>query len=395
MEFSYRAVQPNGAITSGRRTARSKDQLLAALKAEGMLPLEVREKAIEALPLLSRVSAQELLGFTQQLAGLLQAGIRLNRALEIITDLAQNRLRMTIGQIRQDLNEGVAFSMALEKHPKVFNGAYIAMVRAGESAGLLPDVLSRIAASMEQEQEFKSQVLTSLMYPFLVTFVSLVAVVFMLTYLVPKFQVVFRQLGQDLPAITSFVVGISGFLQKYWWVLLAMLLSVAGLIARMLHTAQGKEYLDRLLLEVPLVGKIVIQVELERFTRVLSMLLHSGVPLLNCLLILSSVMGNGYLRKALDEAANSVKTGNGLARCLGAQSAFPSMLVAMIGVGEEGGNLEEMMEQVAKVYARETRQSIQRILSMLGPVMTLALAGLIFLIALAILLPIFKLNIMG
>ncbi|HHZ20740.1 MAG TPA: type II secretion system F family protein [Firmicutes bacterium] len=395
MEFYYRAVQRNGTIVSGQRTARTKEQLLAALKSEGLLPLEVRVKAERVLPLFSRVSGRELLAFTQQMAGLLQAGIRLNRALEIITDLARGRLRLTITQIQQDLNEGLAFSAALEKHPSVFNSAYVAMVRAGESAGLLPEVMARLASSMEQEQDFKGQVITSLMYPFLVTFVSIVAVIFMLTNLVPRFQTVFKQLGQELPAITAIVLAISGFLTRYGLFLLIVLVLGIVLLIRLFRSSAFKDRLDRWLLGLPLVGKIIIQVETERFTRILSMLMRSGVPLLNCLLILSAVMGNGHLRQALTDAANSVKAGEGLARCLGDKAIFPSMLVAMIGVGEEGGNLDEMMEEVAKVYARETRQSIQRIISMVGPVMTLGLAGLIFLIALAILLPIFQLNIMG
>jgi len=395
MEFYYRAVQRNGTIVSGQRTARTKEQLLAALKSEGLLPLEVRVKAERVLSLFSRVSGRELLAFTQQMAGLLQAGIRLNRALEIITDLARGRLRLTITQIQQDLNEGLAFSAALEKHPSVFNSAYVAMVRAGESAGLLPEVMARLASSMEQEQDFKGQVITSLMYPFLVTFVSIVAVIFMLTNLVPRFQTVFKQLGQELPAITAIVLAISRFLTRYGLFLLIVLVLGIVLLIRLFRSSAFKDRLDRWLLGLPLVGKIIIQVETERFTRILSMLMRSGVPLLNCLLILSAVMGNGHLRQALTDAANSVKAGEGLARCLGDKAIFPSMLVAMIGVGEEGGNLDEMMEEVAKVYARETRQSIQRIISMVGPVMTLGLAGLIFLIALAILLPIFQLNIMG
>lgn len=395
MEFYYRAVQRNGTIVSGQRTARTKEQLLAALKSEDLLPLEVRVKAERVLSLFSRVSGRELLAFTQQMAGLLQAGIRLNRALEIITDLARGRLRLTITQIQQDLNEGLAFSAALEKHPSVFNSAYVAMVRAGESAGLLPEVMARLASSMEQEQDFKGQVITSLMYPFLVTFVSIVAVIFMLTNLVPRFQTVFKQLGQELPAITAIVLAISGFLTRYGLFLLIVLVLGIVLLIRLFRSSAFKDRLDRWLLGLPLVGKIIIQVETERFTRILSMLMRSGVPLLNCLLILSAVMGNGHLRQALTDAANSVKAGEGLARCLGDKAIFPSMLVAMIGVGEEGGNLDEMMEEVAKVYARETRQSIQRIISMVGPVMTLGLAGLIFLIALAILLPIFQLNIMG
>ena len=302
---------------------------------------------------------------------------------------------MRFHQIQQDLNEGLAFSAALEKHPSVFNSAYVAMVRAGESAGLLPEVMARLASSMEQEQDFKGQVITSLMYPFLVTFVSIVAVIFMLTNLVPRFQTVFKQLGQELPAITAIVLAISGFLTRYGLFLLIVLVLGIVLLIRLFRSSAFKDRLDRWLLGLPLVGKIIIQVETERFTRILSMLMRSGVPLLNCLLILSAVMGNGHLRQALTDAANSVKAGEGLARCLGDKAIFPSMLVAMIGVGEEGGNLDEMMEEVAKVYARETRQSIQRIISMVGPVMTLGLAGLIFLIALAILLPIFQLNIMG
>ena len=396
MEFYYRAAEASGVIQTGHRSANSREQLVATLKLEGLLPLEVREKTQRISGFLhsSKVTKKDVLGFTQQLSGLLESGIRLSRSLEILSQLSKGGIKAVVDRIRQDLQEGHAFSAALEKHPRIFDVAYITMVRAGEASGKLSDILGRLAETMEQEQEFQGEVMSSLLYPSLVTLVSLVSMVILMTYVIPKFQNLFNQLGQELPLITQFIVTLSRIITRRGLLILFSILIVGVPFALYIRTEKGRNAWDRLALQAPFIGQIIIQIEVERFTRILSLLLRSGVPLLQSLLILRTLMHNRLLARSVAEAAVEVQAGHGIARFLATQDFFPPVATAMIGVGEEAGNLDEMMEQVARIYARDTRQSLQRIVSLLGPILILVLAGVIFFIALAILLPVFKIDIL-
>lgn len=393
MDYRYRAVDHHGVIQAGRQTAASTEQLSASLKSAGLIPLEIHEstRAVE-LRLWGSVPTKERLAFTQQLAGLLQAGIRLSRSLEIVADLAKGPMKTVVQGIRQDIQEGWAFSVALERQAKVFDPVYIAMVRAGEASGQLPQVLARIAESIEAEQEFKGEVLTSMIYPGLVTMVSVVSMLILMTGVIPKFEDLFHRLGQNLPWITRVVVSLSHLLTRYGWISLGGLVCIGILAGVYLHSAAGRLAWNKTLFKLPVLGEMLLQIEMERLTRLLGLLMGSGVTLLSSLQVVSQALRNLALTRIMSDAAEAVRSGNGLARFLAGQPFFPPLATSMIGVGEEGGNLGPMMEQVARVYGRETRQSFKRLSSLIGPLLIIVLAGIIFLIALAVLLPIFQLR---
>lgn len=393
MEYRYRAVDKAGVIQAGMRSATGVDQLSAILRDEGLIPLEVRESSRPMeLHIFSGISPKERLTFTQQLAGLLQAGIRLSRSLEIVAELSRGSMKAVVQGIRRDIQEGRAFSVALEKHPKVFDPVFVTMVRAGEASGQLPQVLARMAESIEAEQEFTGEILTSLIYPGLVTAVSVISLILLMTLIIPQFEELFRRQGQDLPWITRLVVSLSHAVTRYGWMTLGAFAVVIGVGLAHLQTAAGRLAGNRLLFKLPVLGELLLKVEMERLTRLVGLLMASGVNLLHGLTVVSRALRNPVLAEIMTEAAEAVRGGNGLSRFLAGRSFFPSLATAMIGVGEEGGNLGPMMEQVARIYARETRQAFKRLSSLVGPILILVLTGVIFLIALAILLPIFQIR---
>lgn len=391
--MQYRATDARGTIISGVRGANSVEHLKALLKSEGLIPLEVRPEAAVKFKLsFEKVAPRELLVFTQQLSGLLQAGIRLSRALNILTDLSRGRFKSILNEIRRDIQEGRAFSAALEKHGKLFDRAYVTMVKAGEASGKLPEVLARIAESMEAAQEFSGEILSSLLYPALVTVVGLVSIVILMVGVIPQFEKLFRGMKQELPFITKVVVASSHLATRYGLLVLFLIAVATVALIFYIRSPRGGTKFDRFILRVPLLGEMLLQIEMERFTRMLSLLMGSGVTLLSSLMVLPNLLKNRLLSKTLFEAADAVQSGNGLARFLSDQPTFPPLAVAMIGVGEEGGNLGPMMEQVARIYARETRQSFRRISSLVGPLLIFILAGVTFIIAVAVLMPVFQFN---
>ncbi|HEX2952393.1 MAG TPA: type II secretion system F family protein [Bacillota bacterium] len=393
MELQYRATDARGTIISGVRGANSVEHLKALLKSEGLIPLEVRPEAAAKFKIsFETVAPRELLVFTQQLSGLLQAGIRLSRALNILTDLSRGRFKSILNEIRRDIQEGRAFSAALEKHGKLFDRAYVTMVKAGEASGKLPEVLARIAESMEAAQEFSGEILSSLLYPALVTVVGLVSIVILMVGVIPQFEKLFRGMKQELPFITKVVVASSHLATRYGLLVLFLIAVATVALIFYIRSPRGGTKFDRFILRVPLLGEMLLQIEMERFTRMLSLLMGSGVTLLSSLMVLPNLLKNRLLSKTLFEAADAVQSGNGLARFLSDQPTFPPLAVAMIGVGEEGGNLGPMMEQVARIYARETRQSFRRISSLVGPLLIFILAGVTFIIAVAVLMPVFQFN---
>jgi type II secretory pathway component PulF len=393
MDFQFKAADTRGTIMSGVRAANNIEHLKTLLKHEGLIPLEIHPQTDVKLKInLQKVTSRELLVFTQQLSGLLQAGIRLSRALDILADLSRGRLKTVLNEIRRDIQEGRAFSAALEKHGKLFDRAYVTMIKAGEASGRLPEVLARIAESMEAAQEFSGEILTSLLYPGLVTAVGVISIVILMVGVIPKFEDLFRRIGQDLPFITRMVVSLSHVATRYGLFALAVFVAVVVGLFFYLRSPEGKRKFDCLILKVPVLGEMLLQVEMERFTRMLSLLMGSGVTLLSSLMVLPNILRNRLLAQALVEAADAVQSGNGLARFLASQSVFPPLAVAMIGVGEEGGNLGPMMDQVARIYARETRQSFRRLASLIGPILIFILAGITFIIAVAVLLPVFQFN---
>jgi type II secretory pathway component PulF len=394
VQYSYLAADRRGNIESSKEEADSREQLLARLKAQGKYALEIKEETVLKLDIVIRkLSPQERLNFTRQLANLLTAGVSLEQALGILARLAlAPETAKVVGELRRSLQEGLSFTAALERFPQYFPGLYVSMVRAGEAGGVLPPVLNRLSQYLQDEIELKRFIVSSLLYPFIVLGASIGAIFFFVGVVIPKFQSIFADVGSELPLVTRLVMLFGDSLWRFWWVLAG--LAVAGIIW-VLHektTPQGRLRIDRFKLSLPLLGPLLLQIAVARMALSLSLLSGSGVPILAGLNISGRVVGNAVLQEALEQVEDKVRQGKSLAKSMTALKVFPALAVEMIGVGEGSGSLVEMLDQVAQTYDREVKHSVSMFLAVFEPLLILLMVGIIAILATAILLPILNMN---
>ncbi len=394
MQYAYRAADSQGRITQGSEEADSREQLMAKLRAQGKYPLEIKAEAgIVKKIKFGGIPLQERLHFTKQLAGLLEAGIPLERALTIISRLKlEGNLGSLVLELRRMLQEGLSFTAALERFPRYFPPLYINMVRAGEAGGVLPQVLQRLAQYQEEEISLRRFITSSLFYPIIVVCASIGAFAFFLMFVIPTFKDIFAQQGQGLPLITQIIIGLGSFLGNYWWVLLLGLISFIIWIVKEKSTVNGRFRIDQFKLKLPLLGGLLQKAATARLVMALSLLHNSGVPLLSSLHIAGEIVGNEVMHRALQKVEQEVQQGGALARSMSNSAVFPVLAVEMIGVGEESGSLGEMLEQVGKTYEADLRHSLGIFMSIFEPLLILVMVGMIALLAVGILLPIINAN---
>ncbi|HEX3044524.1 MAG TPA: type II secretion system F family protein, partial [Bacillota bacterium] len=340
-----------------------------------------------------RFSRQERLTFTQQLAGLLEAGIPLERALGILSKLKFSpNIGNTVIQLRRSLQEGLSFTMALQRFPDFFPEFYVNMVRAGEAGGILPEVLKRLAKYLEEEISLRRFIISSLFYPMILAVSSLIAIITYVAIVIPKFQSVFQGMDAELPAITKTVMFFGECLNNYWWLALIIIFGAMAWWLKEAHTQSGKMRIDSLKLKLPWIGPILQKIAISRMAFSLSLLYSSGVSLLNGLAIAGKIMGNACLSQALKKVEQEIKQGNTLAKGMATQGVFPVLAVEMIGVGEESGNLGTMLEQVATTYDNDVKHSLSIFMSLFEPILIFIMVGVIGVLAVAILLPVINMN---
>jgi general secretion pathway protein F len=301
-------------------------------------------------------------------------------------------LKRVLAHVRQQVREGSSLADAFQAHPRVFSSIYVNMIRSGEASGALAAVLSRLAEYTEGQARLLRTVQSALTYPLLMVIVASVILVFLLAYVVPQVLQIFRDTGQQLPLATQTLVLISSFLSDHWWELSA--LSASGLFgfSRVLRTDKGRAWWDRFVLELPWVGRLIQRLNVARVSRTLGTLLASGVPILTALDIVTQLVSNTRLRRALADARISVQEGESLAVPLKRSGVFPGLFVQMVTVGERSGELEPMLQRAAEAYDEEVATALSRLTSILEPLTILVMGGVVLFIVLAILLPIFQLN---
>ncbi len=400
--YRYEAVDAAGEVVKSELNAANQDDLLGKLREQGLLPLSVQEEgggwlARELrLPLLRRsrrVPAAVLAAFTQQLAQLLQAGLPLDRALTILINVnEEGPMRKLLGRIQEDVRGGANLADAMEAQSGVFSRLYLNMVRAGEASGSLEMVLARLSEFMERAKALKDTVTSALIYPAILLATAGISVIVLLTYVVPQFQQLFADAGQSLPLSTRIVITAGNVLKHYWWVGVAGVVILIGYFRQQFSSPVKRYRWDKLLLRVPLVGDLVAKVETARLSRTLGTLLRNGVPLLTALGIVRETINNQVLAEAIGQVADNLKAGQSLAEPLLEQGAFPALAVHMIRVGEETGQLDDMLVQVADTYDGEVQTTVKRLLALLEPIMILGLGVLIAGIIMSILVAIINVN---
>lgn len=399
-QFRYKAISATGEALDGRMEAANAEDVIARLQDQGCLPIETRRDdavgegaGLAALWRRPDFSSAQLLQFTRQLATLLAAGQPLDRALGILLELPDDeRSRRVVERIRDAVRGGVSLSTALDQQHGLFPRLYVNLVRAGEAGGGLDAALSRLADYLERSRELRSRLLNALIYPALLTLLVIGSMIFLMLVVVPQFEALFASLNADLAWYTTLVLWLSRALRSGWWIgLIAVILAGLWLRGRWQNPA-WRLRLDQFVLGRPLLGSLAARVDTAGLARTLGTLLANGVPLLNGLALARNGIANRVLANALDAAAAEVKSGAGLGYALGRQKVFPRLAVQMVQVGEESGELDSMLLKVADTYDLEVRDTIDRLLALLVPAITLLMTVVIGAIILSVLLPIYDLT---
>ena len=347
-------------------------------------PLRVTRRSLFAP---RRVTRDNVLSLTRDLATLLRAGLTLDRALELEISLATSLpVAVMLQGIRDEVRGGKSLSQALDARRDVFSRFYVNIVRAGEAGGALGTVLSRLAETMERNKELRESVRSALIYPTILIFVAVASIMVLLVYVVPQFQSTFAQAGKALPIPTQIVIAVGTFLRNWWWALIPAAFLAVVWFRRRGRTPSVRRVRDQRLLSLPLVGDLIAKVEIARFARTLATLLGNGVTLLAGLTIVKETMGNVVLASGLEGVIAKLREGKGFGRPMAETGLYPRLATQMILVGEESGRLEEMLGRVADVYDREVATAIKRFLAVLEPVLILGLAVLVGGIVFSILL---------
>lgn len=396
--FVYRAADRRGQTIDGVMEAPDARAVVERLQKDAYYPIRVaphaERSAWPAFGGSSRVGQRDLLAFTQQLATLFEAGLPLDRALAILEELAPNpRVKAIVGDLLASVRGGASLSEALAKHhPRPFSRLYINMVRAGEKGGVLEVTLRRLAEFLEARAAFAEAVFTALAYPTVITLVGIGAIVFLMTFVIPRFATIFADLGQAVPLPTQILLSVSAGFQHYWWA--GVLLILAAVLAWRVWTGtpEGRLQWDQTLLGLPLAGPLTVKVETARFARTLGTMLKSGVPVMGALAVVGDMMTNQAIGRAVDRLADGVKRGGTIAAGMQAEARFPALSIHMVRVGEETGRLEEMLLKVAETFEADVRTELKRVLGLLEPAIILAMGVLVAFIVVAMLLAIFSIN---
>jgi type IV pilus assembly protein PilC len=393
--YVFKAVDVAGAQAKGEVDADNKQAVTDQLRQRGLIPLEINEakKSLEIdLSRFQRVKAHDLTVMTRQLSTMVSSGMSILRCLYVLETQTESKpIKDALIGVRKDVEAGISLSDAFERQPKVFNELYVAMVRAGETGGVLEESLIRVADQLEKDDALRRQVKTAMIYPGVIITFALLTLIGLVAFVVPAFVGVFKDFGGELPAITKFTVALSNLVVHRGYILIAI--AVGGFVAfqKWRKSSWGRKQWDKFRLKIPMkIGTIVQKVALARWSRTLSALTSSGVPILQAIEITGRTAGNTVVEDAMVDVKNSVKSGGTIAAPLKAAAVFPGMVTHMIAVGEETGALDDMLSKVADFYDDEVAAAVKALTSILEPVMIIVVGAIVGFIVISMYMPMFK-----
>jgi general secretion pathway protein F len=412
--YAYKGISPSGKAITGTRDAESPKILRQLLRKDGVhvtsFDLSKGGKAakeqnakkaglsrdVDLGSLFGGVKKTEIAAFTRQLATLLRSGIPLAESLGALVEQTTNqRFKAQLSEVRTAVNEGTALADALSKHPKLFDDLFVSMVRAGELAGNLDEVLTRLADFLESSQKLKSKVQGAMIYPAIMVLIGTGIIAILMIKVIPEITKTFTQQGKTLPINTRFLIGLSGFIGRNWLTIAGALAVAMFAFMRWKMTPAGKLTWHRFVLRLPGIGPLVRTINVSRFARTLGTMLQSGVPMLRSLDAAKATMGNVVLQKTIDDAKQAVTEGESLAQTLKKSGQFPSTMIHMTAVGEKAGQLEQMLGRVADAYEAEIETKLSRFIALLEPLMLLGMGLVVAFIVISILQPIMDLGSLG
>jgi len=389
--FEWEGKDRNGKMMRGEMRAGGENQVQAALRRQGVLPAKIKKRRMRAG---KSIKAKDLAIFTRQLATMMKAGVPLLQAFDIVGRGNSNpSVTRLLNDIRTDVETGTSLSTAFRKYPMHFDNLYCNLVEAGEQAGILDQLLDRLAVYMEKTEAIKSKIKSALMYPISVVVVAFVVVAVIMIFVIPAFKEVFSSFGADLPAPTLFVIGMSEFFVAYWWLIFG---SIGGGLYFFFQAWKRNEkvqnFMDRLLLKVPVFGTLIEKSIIARWTRTLSTMFAAGVPLVEALDSVGGAAGNSIYLEATERIQHEVSTGTSLTAAMTNANLFPTMVLQMCSIGEESGSVDHMLGKAADFYEAEVDDMVAGLSSLMEPIIIVFLGSLIGGIVVSMYLPIFKLG---
>lgn len=402
--FDYRAKTKAGETISGTLAAGDRQAALTQLGRMGYFPLKVdaSKEAAKAPPVIGgrsarskggRVSTRDVLMFTQQLSSLLRSGMTLNQALASLQRRSQKpRLNALLAQLHEGIVQGASLSDAMAQHPKIFSKFYVNLVRAGEASGALDEVLLRLVKHYEQVNEIRDKVISAMIYPAIMFVGCLGVIAFFMTVMVPTFAKMFKQMNRVMPLPTRILIAVSDGFKSYWWVGVLVAVVLVVFYRQRMRTPEGRIAMDGLKLRLPVFGNIIMAAALAQFARTLATLLENGVPVLNALQIVEDTMTNRLIAAEIREARTRVTDGTSISQPLAKGRIFPPLLIDMLAVGEESGEVAPALVNIADTYEQELSRTLRIFTSLLEPAIIIMMALIIGSIVVSILLAVFDLT---
>jgi len=397
MVFQWSGKTVRGTIESGEMTATTREEVIALLRKRNITATVVTEKTkkgiFDKFTFGGKVKDKDIVIFTRQFATMIDAGLPLVQALDILSSQVENKtLGKTLAQVKVDVESGATYADALKKHPRVFSELYVNMVAAGEAGGILDTILNRLAAYIEKAMKLKKKVKGAMVYPAVVTSIAVLVIAVIMIFVVPTFSKMFAQLGGTLPLPTRIIINMSNFIAGIGGLLVAgAIVAFVVFLVQFRRTEKGKYITDRILLKLPIFGMLLNKVAVAKFTRTLGTLISSGVPILDGLDITAKTSGNKVIEYAIIDVRKGVVGGKTLAEPITKAQVFPPMVTHMIAVGESTGALDAMLSKIADFYDDEVDATVSNLTAMMEPMLMVFLGGTVGFIVVAMYLPIFKL----
>ncbi len=398
--YRFVAKDINGKKISGEVESMDERGLVTTLQKEGLIPIEIKKRETEGLPIVKslpkirgRVSFSEVVGFTRQLSTMISAGLPLADSLVILEKQAKNQnFAHVLAEVLADVEGGMALSGAMARHPKVFDIIYVKLVEAGETGGVLDKILAKLAETQEKEREFKAKTRGAFVYPAIVVAVMIIVITIMMIFVIPKLTSLYTEIGATLPLPTKILIATSNFTRSFWWLLILGVFAASYAISVFSKTKRGAELFSKIILRLPIWGKIRKALILSQFTRTLGLLIGAGIPIIAALKVVSEILASYTFKEGIEVAISRVERGSPLYQPLAADPAFPPIIGQMIRVGEETGKMDEVLARLSVYFEGESENAVRNLTTALEPIILVVLGVGVGVLVLSVILPIYNLT---